>query len=107
MFVRSLFLSALLLNTAQLGFAVTITIGLSTAALARPTGLGSFSAPDSTGKGTYTTASGSKGTYTIEGNAIKGYNGKSFSVGNNGLQIVNNESYGDTTKDKDKFEYTI
>lgn len=84
-----------------------IFLSCPTIVLARPTGLGTFTLPDASGKGSYTTATGSKGTYLITGSPISGYNGKSFLGGSNGLQIINNELQGDNSKDKDKFEYSI
>lgn len=106
---RLLFLNSLFINVVRLNFAAVMIAGLSTAAIARPTGLGIFSAPDATGKGSYTTATGSKGSYVITPTISSGagYDGYEFKAGENGLQVLNKALQGDKTKDKDKFGYKI
>ena len=61
-----------------------------------------------TASGTYIAAgSGATGKFTIERNATRGYDGTRFTAGANGIMILNKSNQGDSTKDKDRFKYTI
>lgn len=78
-------------------------------AYATPAGFGTFTR-DATPKagsvvsGRYTTLTGAKGAYTISAGTSNGYNGRSFRVGNNGIEIKNEAN---TNIANDSFTYTF
>lgn len=78
-------------------------------AYATPTGFGTFTR-DATPKagsvvsGRYTTLTGAKGAYTISAGTSNGYNGRSFIVGNKGIEIKNESN---TNTANDSFTYTF
>ena len=90
---------------------VTVTTPLT--ALSAPIGFGTFvldknAISGSLASGTYTTVDKATGTFTIKRNATSmGYNGESFEVGTNGIQIQNNVKQGTLNDDDDKFSYTF
>lgn len=91
-----------------IAFAVAIA-SCQTYAAPSPTGFGTFTR-DATPKagsvvsGRYTTLTGAKGTYTISAGASIGYSGRTFAVGNNGVEIKNE---ADTNIANDSFTYTF
>src|SRR5690606_39384638 len=80
-------------------------------AFSTPTGFGTFvldrdALNGSLASGTYTTVDKATGTFTIKRNSASvGYNGESFVVGTNGIQIQNNVKQGTLNDDADKFLY--
>ena len=90
---------------------VTITIPLT--AISAPTGFGLFVLDKNTisgslASGTYTTTDKATGTFTIKRkSASVGYNGETFEVGTNGIQIQNNVKQGTSNDDNDTFSYTF
>ena len=90
---------------------VTVTTPLT--AISAPIGFGTFvldknAISGSLASGTYTTVDKATGTFTIKRNATSmGYNGESFEVGTNGIQIQNNVKQGTLNDDDDKFSYTF
>lgn len=90
---------------------VTVTTPLT--ALSAPIGFGTFvldknAISGSLASGTYTTVDKATGTFTLKRNATSvGYNGESFEVGTNGIQIQNNVKQGTLNDDDDKFSYTF
>lgn len=82
-------------------------------AFSTPTGFGTFvldrdALNGSLASGTYTTVDKATGTFTIKRNSASvGYNGESFEVGTNGIQIQNNVKQGTLNDDEDKFSYTF
>ena len=90
---------------------VTVTTPLT--AISAPIGFGTFvldknAISGSLASGTYTTVDKATGTFTIKRNsASMGYNGESFEVGTNGIQIQNNVKQGTLNDDDDKFSYTF
>ena len=90
---------------------VTVTTPLT--ALSAPIGFGTFvldknAISGSLASGTYTTVDKATGTFTIKRNSASvGYNGESFEVGTNGIQIQNNVKQGTLNDDDDKFSYTF
>jgi len=88
--------------------AFVIAIG-SYQAYAAPTGFGTFTSDatpvaGSIASGTYTTTTGATGRYTVSAGASRGYNGRSFTVGNNGIEIKNDVNRGISN---DRFTYTF
>lgn len=78
-------------------------------AYATPTGFGTFtrdSSPEagSVASGRYTTLSGATGSYTVSAGTSKGYSGRVFTVGNNGIEIKNEAN---TNIANDSFTYTF
>ncbi len=76
---------------------------------ATPANFGTFTRDSSSqagsiASGSYTTPTGATGTYTITAGTINGYSGRSFSVGNNGIEITNVAS---TNTANDRFTYTF
>lgn len=90
---------------------VTVTTPLT--AISAPIGFGTFvldknAISGSLASGTYTTVDKATGTFTLKRNATSvGYNGESFEVGTNGIQIQNNVKQGTLNDDDDKFSYTF
>src|SRR5690606_13245257 len=81
-------------------------------AFSTPTGFGTFVLDKDAlngriASGTYTTTDKATGTFTIKRNSSVGYNGQSFEVGSNGIQIQNNVKQGTLNDEKDKFSYTF
>lgn len=77
-------------------------------AYATPAGFGGFTLDNSPKKGvasgSYTTPTGATGSYSISAGDSRGYNGRTITVGDNGVEIKNNSNSGN---DRDKFTYTI
>lgn len=76
---------------------------------ATPTGFGTFTRDTSPASGSivsgrYTTATGAAGNYTISAGTSTGYSDRSFTVGNNGIEIRNDAN---TDVANDKFTYTF
>ncbi|WP_201583943.1 hypothetical protein [Psychrobacter jeotgali] len=77
--------------------------------LAAPSNFGTFTrdlSPEagSIASGRYTTPTGATGRYTVSAGASNGYSGRSFTVGNNGIEIRNDAN---TDIANDKFTYTF
>lgn len=92
---------------------ILMTIVTPITAFSAPTGFGTFlldknAISGSLASGTYTTVDKATGTFTIKRNSASvGYNGESFEVGTNGIQIQNNVKQGTLNDAKDKFSYTF
>lgn len=85
-----------------------ILVFASCQAYATPKGFGEFTPDDSPKKGvasgSYKTLTGATGTYIVSAGDSRGYNGRTITVGDNGIEIKNNSNSGN---DRDKFTYTI
>lgn len=85
-----------------------ILVFASCQAYATPKDFGEFTPDDSPKKGvasgSYKTLTGATGSYSISAGDSRGYNGRTITAGDNGVEIKNNSNSGN---DRDKFTYTI
>lgn len=112
MTIRSIAISNLLEKSPMKSAVIFLLIALPCAVQATPAGFGTFTrdatATSGIVSGRYTTLSGAKGSYVITRAASSvGYNGERFQVGDNGIQIQNNERFGAVSDGNDKFSYTF